>query len=86
MKAKSWVRRVNKGRATSQARETRASASMIAKLTHTIQPLLPVSQSATGPGAQPFDLARGERMPQPRSAPKNMWEVVARPMIMPWPA
>ncbi len=73
------------GRRSSQPRDTIESASMIARLTQTIQPLLPEDQSSTGPGAQPLDLARGERMPQPMRAPRSMWRVVAGPIIMPCP-
>ena len=56
---------------------------MIARLIHTIQPLLPVLQSDTGPGAHPRLLAIGERMPQPMMAPISMWVVVVGPMMIP---
>jgi hypothetical protein len=53
---KKWIG----GRKTSHAKLTKESASMIAKLIHTIHPLLPVAQSSVGPGAQPRDFASGE--------------------------
>lgn len=60
------------GRRMSQPRLTIESASMMARETQTIQPLLPVVQSATGPGAQPLLFASGERMPQPMRAPRSI--------------
>ena len=61
------------------------SASMMAKLIHTIHPLLPFSQSSTGPGAQPLDLASGDKIPHPTTAPRSMCRVVAGPMMIPCP-
>lgn len=66
-------------------REMMLSLSMMARLTQTIQPRLPVTQSFTGPGAQPLCFARGERMPQPIMAPRSICSVVEVPIMMPWP-
>ena len=73
------------GRRSNQPKLMIESASMMAKLTHTIHPLLPVDQSSTGPGAHPLLFARGDRIAQPRTAPSSMWRVVAGPMMIPWP-
>ena len=67
----------------SQPRLTTESASMMAKLTQTIQPLLPDVQSSTRPGAHPLLLASGESKAQPTTAPRSMWRVVAGPIMIP---
>jgi hypothetical protein len=61
------------------------SASIMAKDTQIIHPLLPFAQSSTGPGAQPLCLAIGDKIAQPRTAPRSMCIEVEGPMIMPWP-
>src|ERR1700760_984889 len=58
---------------------------MIARLIHTIQPLLPFAQSSVGPGAHPRDLASGERIPYPTTAPNSIEKVVWGPMMIPCP-
>jgi hypothetical protein len=70
-------------RAKNQPRLTSESASMMARDIQTIQPLEPLVQSDTGPGAQPLCLARGESTPQPTIAPSSICRVVAGPMMMP---
>lgn len=61
------------------------SASIMARDTHTIHPLLPSSQSFTGPGAHPLCFAIGERMAHPTIAPTSICSDVDVPMIMPCP-
>ena len=73
------------GLAISQPRLMTESASIIASDTHTIHPLLPSSQSSTGPGAHPRFFARGERKPQPIIAPRSMCKDVEGPMMIPCP-
>ena len=61
------------------------SASSAAWLIHIIQPLLPVSQLPTSPLAQPFLWARGDKIPQPTTAPKSICSVTNGPAIIPCP-
>lgn len=49
----------------SREREVRLSPSMIARETHSTQPVAPVFQSPMGPGAHPLYRAKGPRIPYP---------------------
>ena len=49
----------------SSEREVRLSPSMIARETHSTQPVAPVFQSPIGPGAHPLYRAKGPRIPYP---------------------
>jgi hypothetical protein len=60
------------GLKTSHVRLTMASASMIAKLIHTIHPFDPEFQSSTGPGAHLWCLDNGDRIAHPSIAPSSI--------------
>ena len=64
----------------SSASEVKLSASMMAKEIHRIQPVAPSCQSPISPGAQPFDRARGPRIPYPadcRIPERSAWSLLA---------
>ena len=88
---RSFIRNLNLGvnrsvdLTTNQQRLINASVSIMTRAIQAIQPLLPSFQSLVVPGAHPFFLARGDKMPHPIVAPRSIGNVVAGPIMIPCP-